>query len=482
MRELFSNVFKIGAVTLFLVGLLFADEIWLTSPHWIGSILRQITAVFYDQKTQWIVYLCFAIYFAAIVMLQIELKTAHCAVRERRRYAPAMWLACAFCINAVLYATCYSLSASALILIGGAVLGRGIALWVAFDTAKQFPPCICRFPFLVLVLQIILLAFAPFLKTNVDCVFEYRGIIRWVGPWDSPNIFGLLMGTGVVLSVGILYLSLLIFITKESEATRGTTTAKKYVQFALVTLFLFFIVIMSYALLQSYSRGAWLSIVCGLSYLAYQEAFRKKRICRRRNANFTGLPCICGFDNWFRINWFPMSVLILAIGILIFWEVRHTDRLTPRRIVSIGNMNDFSWKNRVAAWEGTLQMMSEKPWFGFGWNQPEPLYEHYYLSPKLDESKAIEVNDYLMLGAALGIPSLFCFGVYFWLSLTGKALSKKRVIELREEEIGCWKSHDSLKTTCRAGAIVLLVGFWFDGGLFELPTASTFWILLELGC
>jgi hypothetical protein len=40
---------------------------------------------------------------------------------------------------------------------------------------------------------------------------------------------------------------------------------------------------------------------------------------------------------------------------------------------------------------------------------------------------------------------------------------------------------DWLKATCRAGAIVLLVGFWFDGGLFKLATASTFWILLELG-
>jgi len=38
-----------------------------------------------------------------------------------------------------------------------------------------------------------------------------------------------------------------------------------------------------------------------------------------------------------------------------------------------------------------------------------------------------------------------------------------------------------LAATCRAGAIVLAVGFWFDGGLFKLATASTFWILLELG-
>jgi len=37
------------------------------------------------------------------------------------------------------------------------------------------------------------------------------------------------------------------------------------------------------------------------------------------------------------------------------------------------------------------------------------------------------------------------------------------------------------RATCRAGAVVLLVGFWFDGGLFKLATGATFWILLELG-
>jgi len=33
----------------------------------------------------------------------------------------------------------------------------------------------------------------------------------------------------------------------------------------------------------------------------------------------------------------------------------------------------------------------------------------------------------------------------------------------------------------RAGALSMLVAFWFDGGLFTLPTAAVFWILLELG-
>jgi len=94
------------------------------------------------------------------------------------------------------------------------------------------------------------------------------------------------------------------------------------------------------------------------------------------------------------------------------------------------------------------------------------LYEHYYLPPKMSESAAIEMNDYLILGSTLGIPALFCFGMYLWLSLTRK-------LEVTEAN---W-----LQTACRAGAIVLLVGFWFDGGLFKLPTAATFWILLELG-
>jgi len=37
-----------------------------------------------------------------------------------------------------------------------------------------------------------------------------------------------------------------------------------------------------------------------------------------------------------------------------------------------------------------------------------------------------------------------------------------------------------VQTVCRAGAIVLLVGFWFDGGLFKLPVAVVFWMLMEL--
>jgi hypothetical protein len=44
-----------------------------------------------------------------------------------------------------------------------------------------------------------------------------------------------------------------------------------------------------------------------------------------------------------------------------------------------------------------------------------------------------------------------------------------------------FRTLDSTKVASRAGALAMLLAFWFDGGLFKLATAAVFWILLELG-
>jgi O-antigen ligase len=152
-----------------------------------------------------------------------------------------------------------------------------------------------------------------------------------------------------------------------------------------------------------------------------------------------------------------------------------------RRAFSVGNVNDFSWRNRLAAWEGALQMIAEKPWLGFGWNQPEQVYDHYYRPAKVAEGMAIEMNDCFMLGMTLGLPALAGFAVYIGMSLSPKSkaqrLKAKTSAFPNQPSILCL----SPVMICRAGAIVLLVGFWFDGGLLKLATGATFWILLELG-
>jgi O-antigen ligase len=115
-----------------------------------------------------------------------------------------------------------------------------------------------------------------------------------------------------------------------------------------------------------------------------------------------------------------------ALLALLFWQFQHTESVTVHRAISASNRSDFSWRNRVTAWEGALQMMGEKLWLGFGWNQPEPFYEQLYSESRLDETMAIEMNDYLMLGATLGLPALFCFCMYLWFSFTGSARREPR--------------------------------------------------------
>jgi hypothetical protein len=207
-------------------------------------------------------------------------------------------------------------------------------------------------------------------------------------------------------------------------------------------------------LLYSYSRGAWFGTFCGLLFLV--SSFLQKII-----------PKIQDIKQFLLIdNIYIFSIILISVVVLLFWQLRYTDWHLSRRIMSITKVEDFSWRNRVSAWKGALEITADYPWRGVGWNKLETLYDHFYMPVAKDESAAIETNDYLVLSATLGIPAFFCFGIYLWLSLTQNTAITES---------------DWIQMTCRAGAIVLLVGFWFDGGLLKLPTAAAFWILLELG-
>jgi hypothetical protein len=86
--------------------------------------------------------------------------------------------------------------------------------------------------------------------------------------------------------------------------------------------------------------------------------------------------------------------------------------------------------------------------------------------------QAFEMNNYFMMGASVGIPAMLCFGMYLWQVFK---LSARRKSDAESQKV------EWFQVTGRAATLVLVVGFWFDGGLFQLATTSTFWILLELG-
>ena len=507
-RKLFATLLKIGSVAFLLFVLLFAGGAWQSAPGFIGYFLREITAVLRDAETQWMVLLCLGIYFTAFIFLRARLDNS-LAQRPESAKVPG-WLVFLLIISAVSYGIHYLPSTPALTLLAGAVIGQGVVFlksekWKA-ETGNGF----CA---LVTFLLVVLLMAASVWNGDSSRSYAYHNHPRWIGPWDNPNLFGLLMGTGAALAAGFG----LSRWKMEDGGLKSRSGVWRLASGKLVMVGFCFlaVVLMGRGLLHSYSRGAWLATAVGLGYMLWSWISRlggrdAKAESRKQKAEMehltpasphtvgysqqpsTGLrppspapasegkpsgsggAVIILFVSWLKINWLTLALIVVAMGAICFWHLRQTNSHPVRRAISAVNLVDFSWRNRVTAWEGDLQMMAEHPWFGIGWSQAEPLYQYFYLPPKLTESGAIQMNDYLMLGATLGVPALFCFGMYLWLTLGGKA-------EIRNQKAK-FSEPDWLQTTCRAGAIVLLVGFWFDGGLLKLPTAATFWILLELGC
>jgi hypothetical protein len=527
---------------------------------------------------------------------------------------------------------------------------------------------------IILCTLTLLLASAALCHPARGMEFFYRGQTRWTGPWDNPNLYGLLMGVGTVLAVGLLVASCRLQVAGCKSPVSCISRLKILFQILLFSA----AGMCAYGLIKSYSRGAWLGTAVGLGFLIWKffnreihqthqthepedlgetplpgvgQAFQpagapgfpvrgseratgKSPAPADRNVRSTrevqseippnagshfeplnresvGAPASApalgmhrskaggdagasvhgesrpprtdahrghepppmarqrlglrqssgAFDNprpskrqraaalqdlavvptvhgegdgahgvtrptfqlscvsWLRRNRFPLSVLLISVFVLCFWQFRHTESPLLRRVFSVGNPNDFSWRNRVAAWQGAGRMMLDQPLLGFGWGTAEEIYSKEYRPARLEESAAIQMNDYLMLGISAGPPALLCLLVYVGLVLRpcrvgrGSPLpavggasvlasqlggSLTRLKQAGAHGVTCPTSDLQPATTAvsvglhtsdfglqtfavaAAGALVLLIGFWFDGGLFKLPTAVVFWTLLEL--
>jgi len=295
-----------------------------------------------------------------------------------------------------------------------------------------------------LVSLIGLLAFSSWWHLGMSNNF-YHGP-RWMGLWDNPNIYGMLMGAGVVLTAGLLADRRWKIEDRENKKQKKESGRRK-----VETIFLLIAAgMMGVGLLFSYSRGAWLGTAVGLLYLA--SAYSK-----------------------LKLRYILPGIFVVAVVVWSFWSA------TPDNAPWYVKRMDFgrpSAQHRVSAWRGAVQMMWDHP-LGVGWNNAVGVYDKNYLPPE-DSAVAITTNDYLMLGTQLGLPALLCFVAYVGLALKQKSgVSSQDSESLRQ--IGIRNSEFGIRMACHAGAIVLLAAFWFDGGLFELATASVFWILLELG-
>jgi hypothetical protein len=123
-------------------------------------------------------------------------------------------------------------------------------------------------------------------------------------------------------------------------------------------------------------------------------------------------------------------------------------------------------------------MMAEHLWGGVGWGISVEEYRNWYTPSPLNAG-ALCTNSYTIIGAELGLPALVCFVAYIWSSLSCKPMQKNHETERVTDAV--LTTFNWLGSICRAGAIVLAVGFLFDGKLSDLSLVTCFWILLESG-
>jgi hypothetical protein len=386
----------------------------------------------------------------------------------------------------------------ALVLLFAVTLGRGASFFLSLKAkGKRLKEEGCSIRNLegrlFLVGLIVLLAIASW--WHLDMKDNYYHGPRWMGLWNNPNDYGLLMGAGVVLATGLLAASQQSRVhspqleakslesvtgqksevgshkqTENPKSEIGMRKAETIWRFAIrnwqCAILLVAALMMGVGLVMSYSRGAWIAAIVGLLYLA--KAYGK-----------------------FKWRWVLPPILVVAAVTWFFWNTPRTAPWYFQRL----DLSRGSVQHRVAAWKVGLEMMRDHP-FGVGWNRVVATYAMNY-SPPENGVAAITTNDYLMLGTQLGIPGLACFIAYAALCFTNRRLqiSKHRpyLTLALSPPAGSGEGivlppvtrhllpEASLRVACRAGALVFLVAFWFDGGLFKLATASVFWILLELG-
>jgi hypothetical protein len=453
-------------------------------------IFRAFSEPLHASGSQWIFFLALSVYWIIFAALHTWLKGLDCLRPTGARF----WLTCLLVVNGLSYSLRYSGSAQSLaplLLLAGSLVGQGFIL-----ISHSQPDGGSHYNRITLGALVALLLLVCFLHPPAERIFYYRGQVRWSGPWENPNVFGLLIGLGLVLSMGLI-----ADRAKISEFSSSTTSAHResptrgWLKPLIVIGCGAGLVTLGWGLLNSYSRGAWCATFVGSAYfiwwLTMHSATRGSRFIKR--------------------NWISLCAFGLAFLVLTFWVFKDWELLIPlRRVLSIGNPNDFSWLNRIAAWMGLLQMMADRPFIGFGWNNLEIVYNYYYLPLTMAEGAAIQTNDYLKLGVALGTPALICFVVYVWFSVFERIRSRDRGDSTQQPSYvnseGCvanmkypiaefdadkeetqnslyptMTSDKCIVATCRAGALVMLVGFWFDGALFQWSTAFPFWILIEIG-
>lgn len=356
-------------------------------------------------------------------------------------FSSEIWL----CLAIVLGALRFALDTSTDSVSNFIPLIAGLAIGI---TTSRLAQCLESRSVPILAITIIaMLLVLPTIQLSYPTVFRYHESVRASGPYHNPNTLGMLMGVGLILAVSRIF------------ATPVGDRSGRIIIPVLATSVAYF----AWWSTLSFSRGAWVATVAGL--LSFGWARRGYLGSSRRAI--------------------VVTVLGIALGIgsaVSFKGFAHGENVVLHRAESVLNLEDFSWRNRLVAWHGALQIIAENPLLGVGWNSVRSTYENYHKPLTMSDGGAIETNDILKLGASAGVIFAAAWLTYVLLLVSGLSCSIPRMHTADEGAISSTATQSEVvRNGFCAAAFALACGSCFNPVWFEFSTASVFWCLVHLG-
>ena len=432
-----------------------------------------------SREGQWFTALCVSCCFFVLI-------ASHCFLRRnilQHRALPREWNGLSCWPEVLLFATIgwgaaryaadypSACSTSAfLTLVSGVALGQAVAV-LRLVRCLRSPSA--RHLHQLMASAIVLCASVMALFHPYDGnTYSYHGQPRWMGLYTNPNSFGLVMGVGVVLAVAQVVRQLSFMNVSLSVSSKRIYRVRAWVP---VGIYALSFVIMLRALLNSYSRGAWLATLCGVAYLGstgYTLARRSALLTRCAGSGIKGSgegAEACQSAGLRRLQLCRVlaveAVLLLCCTLVVaFPNLREAESPLARRVFSLANQNDPSLRNRASTCRGALCMMADRPYAGFGWNRVMNTYDQEYRPNSLPECGAIALNDYLVLAVALGIPTTVCVLWYAWCKFVD---GHRHLLRHSASQELNWDM-----AYCRAAFLTLFIGFMPEAGIFQLALGS----------
>jgi putative inorganic carbon (HCO3(-)) transporter len=238
-------------------------------------------------------------------------------------------------------------------------------------------------------------------RVGPDAFVLFDRFMRAHGTFEQPNPYGGYLGLTLPLAVGVVVAGILPVAGRIKVV---------WILLAACTGGL-----MLLALVMSWSRGAWLGFGAAAAAMAIAVVARSGRA-----AAFAAVLAVLA------------AYVLLVLGVVRVPPAivqRFTDFVpyVGVRDVRGAEITDgnFAVLERVAHWQAAWQMWSDRPWFGVGAGNYEPVYSHYAL-PLWPLALGHAHNYYLNIAAEAGVVGLATYVLLWGVAVVGAWRASRR--------------------------------------------------------